>query len=267
MNTAKAAVGRISTAVVQIVVSANLPSGERVERAIAGTGFFVAGNEYIATSAHVLTKTQKNLQEKGATDVTFAVNLLGKDVKAEIVTHGTFLNIPAALVSADEENDLALLKTPTTVGKSGLHLVAEIVVNGSPKKFELIEVSNVSFYGGTVETGEDVLVAGFPLQAPFLVVQRGIISATPTYPIKGTSKEREEIVLDIMVNPGNSGGPVFLASNGFVIGICRAHQLTPVLTAQGTASDAFQNAGLSLVTPVRYLRDMLDSLRVCYSTR
>jgi S1-C subfamily serine protease len=78
----------------------------------------------------------------------------------------------------------------------------------------------------TVHEGEEVGVCGFPLGLTLPrgdelhqltpIAQKGIISAILPYSDIGNPHAFQ---LDIHVNPGSSGSPVFRADNGAVIGI------------------------------------------------
>jgi len=63
---------------------------------------------------------------------------------------------------------------------------------------------------------------------------------------------------DINVNPGNSGGPVYLASDGSVVGICVGYLPTNVRDAKGTPMVYYYNTGLAVVVPSRYVHDLLE---------
>jgi S1-C subfamily serine protease len=128
----------------------------------------------------------------------------------------------------------------------------------SSQKVDFANFADVQFSGATLQVGDEIVVAGFPLSTPYLIVQRGIVSAIPIEPIIGTAGEREDIVMDAMVNPGNSGGPVFLASNGCVVGVCRAQRLAPILEMGMPHDKLVQNAGLSFATPSKPLLAMLE---------
>ena len=69
---------------------------------------------------------------------------------------------------------------------------------------------------------------------------------------------------DMHVNPGNSGGPVYLVGEGKVIGVCVAYDMAPVVYGDGNHEPAsagnrplFSNSGLAVVIPVRYVTDLL----------
>lgn len=72
------------------------------------------------------------------------------------------------------------------------------------------------FRKGRLQTGEDVVVAGFPLQGTLssnLNVTRGIISS-----LAGMGDDITQFQISAQIQPGNSGGPVF-DSSGRVVGV------------------------------------------------
>jgi S1-C subfamily serine protease len=71
-------------------------------------------------------------------------------------------------------------------------------------------------------------------------------------------------IADVRVNPGNSGGPVYLVELGEVIGVCVAFDLAPVVYGDGSHEPASAgnrplsyNSGLSVIVPIRYVIDLL----------
>jgi len=254
MGSLKDAVNRIRPAVVQIGVSASLPDGKALDRVIAGTGFFVSQGQYVATAAHVIQKTKSELTDLGANQISFNARIPQKDIESTIKARRGFMDVPIDSFEFDEVNDLALLRLPAKIGREGLHLKIE----AEGKTYEITEVKDATLHSGRLSVGEEIAVAGFPLRSAYMLIQHGIVSAIPVLPIPGSEREHEEIVTDIMIHPGNSGGPAFLAHNGKVLGVCRAHQLAPILSQDQDRPTLYQHAGLSLITPVRFLLELLD---------
>lgn len=267
MSSLQESIRRIKPAIVQIVVSATLPEETRVRQAIVGTGFFVAEDQYVATAAHVFKATQEELVKLGGKDIVFEVQTPLRDITAEFHSRQGFLTMPFAIVEFADEHDLVLLKTTRRMGKKGVRAVATIKVKGKTKKYEMTDVRTAAIHAGNVNVGEEVAVAGFPLQTPYLVAQSGIVSATPIIPVSGTPNEEEQVLVDIMVNPGNSGGPAFLAKNGKVIGVCRAHRTSSVRTETLEQTPLRQNAGIGLITPAKFLIQLLERHRVKWQSR
>lgn len=69
----------------------------------------------------------------------------------------------------------------------------------------------------------------------------------------------DSILLDVIVNPGNSGGPVYDSESSDVVGICEAYENSRLLTSKGNlvppiAPEEYlvQNSGLAVVIPIKY---------------
>jgi S1-C subfamily serine protease len=60
---------------------------------------------------------------------------------------------------------------------------------------------------------------------------------------------------DVIVNPGNSGGPVYRVSDGEIIGVCVAFRV-----GRGSIADNvfFYNSGLSVVIPIKYAQAIIQ---------
>ena len=97
------------------------------------------------------------------------------------------------IVGVDAENDLALLKTTDMTSTTAV------------------------FRGGRgVRTGEDIVVAGFPLSGLLttdLNVTKGSVSA-----LAGPGNNRSLVQITAPIQPGNSGGPV-LDLSGNLVGV------------------------------------------------
>jgi S1-C subfamily serine protease len=65
---------------------------------------------------------------------------------------------------------------------------------------------------------------GFPVGFPIPTVSKGIVSAEANTPFL-TTRPCRLTVIHAIVNHGNSGGPLFLADTGKVIGIINAKKL------------------------------------------
>jgi S1-C subfamily serine protease len=98
-----------------------------------------------------------------------------------------------SVIGVDAANDLALLKSAKAIS------------------------TYVTFRGGQgVRTGEDIVVAGFPLHGLLtsdINVTTGTISA-----LAGPGDDRRIFQITAPVQPGNSGGPV-LDTSGHVVGV------------------------------------------------
>lgn len=172
-----------------------------------GSGFVVTDNGYIITNDHVV--------EGGNT---------------YIVRFFNELDMPAELIGADPDSDLAVLKVeqlpegayPLPLGDSGnLRVGDSVVAIGNP------------FGLGTSMSYGIVSALG-----------RTIPSITPQFNIP------QAIQTDAAINPGNSGGPL-INMNGEVIGV----------NAQiRTAGDSGGNVGIGFAIPVNIVKNVYPAL-------
>jgi S1-C subfamily serine protease len=129
-----------------------------------------------------------------------------------------------------------------------------------------------------VQEGDAVATCGFPLG---LAIDQGAISGTSSFqagiisavlPHQEVPKHlRIALQLDMTVNPGNSGGPLFLRSSGEVIGIISARLRDPldVLSENQNAQQESDSkiarvlvpTGLSYAVPINLIKNWVDRLR------
>ncbi|PWH85631.1 S1C family serine protease [Brumimicrobium oceani] len=142
-----------------------------------GTGFLINKDGYIITNNHVIEGAKK---------------IIVRGIKGDFNT-----SFEAELVSADGQNDLALLK-----------------VNSN-----LIEFSNPPYQFGNVDSirkAQEVLALGYPLKnimGEEIKASSGTINSLSGY--KGSISQLQ---FSAVVQPGSSGGPLF-NSQGEIIGV------------------------------------------------
>jgi serine protease Do len=174
---------------------------ERVPASSLGSGFIVHADGYVITNNHVIDRA--------------------REIHVELADGR---KLPADLISADAEADLAVLQ---------IH---------SDKPFPALELGDSS----DLMIGEPVIAIGNPLGYSHSV-STGIVSALR----RDLKDPNDKVILadliqtDAAINPGNSGGPL-LNAYGQVIGINTAIR-----------SDA-QNIGFSI--PINRLRDLIPEL-------
>ncbi len=164
----------------------------------AGTGVIVHSEGYILTAHHVVASARRIV----------------------VVTSGEIRN-PAVVVSADRDQDLALLKIES-VGLSEAPLG----------------------YAGAVRLDQEVIVAGFSFGLRELSVVRGRIAAVRTKGVKRVFQ------IDAAVNPGNSGGAVF-NRRGEVIGI---------VTTKFNHPSGIVPEGMAFAVPISYATPLLANI-------
>ncbi|HET6246528.1 MAG TPA: trypsin-like peptidase domain-containing protein [Tepidisphaeraceae bacterium] len=174
---------------------------ERVPANSLGSGFIVHPDGYVITNNHVIDRA--------------------REIHVELADGR---KLPAELISADAEADLAVLKIQ------------------SDKPFPTLDLGDSS----DLMIGEPVIAIGNPLGYSHSV-STGIVSAVhrDLKDPNGKVTLADLIQTDAAINPGNSGGPL-LNAYGQVIGINTAIR-----------SDA-QNIGFSI--PINRLRDLIPEL-------
>ncbi|MDA9406841.1 MULTISPECIES: S1C family serine protease [unclassified Bradyrhizobium] len=179
-----------------------------------GTGFVVSAAGHIVTNNHVI---------EGCSELKG--NLTGE---AAMVLR---------VVSADANNDLALLQTPSTA---------------SFKEFARIR-------DRPIRSGDSVVAIGFPfhgLLTSDFTVTTGIVSS-----LSGMRNDSRFLQISAPVQPGNSGGPLF-DTTGQLVGVVTG-KLDGLRVAAATGSIP-ENINFAIKTGA--LRDFLDNSVVPYQT-
>ena len=260
--TLPAAIERIRPAIVQIRVAG--------EDAVLGTGFFVdEDGPNVVTAKHVLDAGRRAV---GAADVTFTVGMAAPNADdvggANVALRGLFTLLPAHVVAEDGANDLGVLRVTLQNPCRG-ELPALVAVDGGEGRSE-VAVAPLS----VVRPVEGVTVAssGYPLANSVLITNTGVVaSAWATAPDAADLgvgiaifEPVDRYVIDLEVNPGHSGGPVYLAEDGSVIGVCVATQTAPVTRGGEPFAVAGvrlgYSSGLTIAIPSRYVTALIDRL-------
>nr|WP_316639026.1 serine protease [uncultured Roseateles sp.] len=202
-----------------------------------GTGFVVGDGNLLVTNAHVLPEpTAQDLQQA----IKLSVQVRRGAGSAELRQ--------AVIVKVDKSSDLALLRF------DGAPLPAlRLGSSDSPRE------------------GLDIAFIGFPIGGALgfsPVTHRGMISSiTPIALPSGNSQQLNErairrlregsfniLQLDATAYPGNSGGPVFSAETGEVVGV-----INMVLIKGSKETALSQPSGISYAIPVSFVRELLAS--------
>ncbi|MGW1426162.1 S1C family serine protease [Bradyrhizobium manausense] len=179
-----------------------------------GTGFVVSASGHIVTNNHVIDGCS---ELKG--------NLTGESAMV------------LRVVSADANNDLALLQAPSTA---------------TFKDFARIR-------DRPIRSGDSVVAIGFPfhgLLTSDFTVTTGIVSS-----LSGMRNDSRFLQISAPVQPGNSGGPLF-DTTGQVVGVVTG-KLDGLRVAAATGSIP-ENINFAIKTGA--LRDFLDNSVVPYQT-
>lgn len=197
-----------------------------------GTGFAVGDGSLIATNSHVARETP------AASGQLALAALVRKGDTSEIRTLRMLLR--------DAEHDLAVLR-----------------LGGPPLPPLALRASD------SVREGQAVALTGFPIGGVLgfsAVTHRGIISSiTPIAPLSGNASELRDasilrlrrgsfpiFQLDATAYPGNSGGPLYDAETGEVLGV-----INMVFVKSTKEAVLEKPSGISYAIPADYLIDLL----------
>lgn len=228
-----------------VVMVGTYQAGGSPQFSLLGTGFVVGDGRTVATNAHVVEAAQAQIAARIQG---------GGTMKLVVASTGSSPSEPKAmaarLLSLDKTHDLAVLRLDAEV-------LPALVLGDS----------------ASVREGQSVAFIGFPIGnvLGFVpVTHRGIVSAVtpivlPTAnarqlgaaSVRGLRDGAFSIFqLDGTAYPGNSGGPMFDASSGEVIGV-----INMVLVKERKESVLSQPSGISYAIPSNYLRDLITNAR------
>lgn len=203
----------VSPSVVGVINYTTQMFGERRMLSIygSGSGFIVSSEGYILTNAHVI---------EGAEEITVLLS--------------TGEEVPAALIGADNETDVAVLKVehagllPVAIGNSDDVRVGEFVVAiGNP--LDTDRLANTTTFGVISASAREITIDGH----------------TNTY-----------LQTDAAINFGNSGGPL-LNMRGEVVGMNSAKSITAGYDEYGNAVSA---EGIGFALPINTVREIMELL-------
>jgi hypothetical protein len=196
----------------------------------------VSKDGYVATCWHVVENADE-IQVKIAYPGVY-------DLEKNLLVSAAFTLYTAKIVASDKNADVAILKVSPNpfVTPPGI----QRTVSGTPA----IKFASADLRTSLPNPGDLALVSGYPLGRPDLLTQRGTVAAVAMVENFGGPQASKgvRILLSLVSNPGNSGGPVF-DSDGKVMGLLRGNfEWTPT----------HQNSGISIVVPAYFVQDALN---------
>lgn len=252
------AIERVRPSIVQVLVVE--PEPERV-RAVVGTAFLLHSDGFALTAKHVSIAAAKQTSK---TNGRIMVGLAIPDLSGPITIRGSFELVGAEVVEEDPRHDLALLRLDPNPFASGKPSGVSVDPQGGMAVNAMYGLAPLSLQ--TVRDGESVAVSGYPLGTPALVTTHGIVASATEVDSKLVTPEgapegfvvpdfHDSYLLDVVVNPGNSGGPVYSVFGGTVIGTCVAFRIAEATPDGGTAF--LYNSGLAIAVPIKYGVELL----------
>ncbi len=192
-------------------------------RECSATGFFINASGYILTNAHVVEEARRCLAGSREGKIVAKFESTGPQAAA----------ISCEVVATDETHDLAVLKLARPRG------------DRNQRDF-------VALDGTEVTTGTVIAVTGHSASSWQPTTQKGEVVGDAMLALGESRTEKAEVlILDIPLQRGASGSPVYPES-GAVIGIVsRQNPSCPTET---------------VAVPIRYAIDLLTRLGVCWTS-
>ncbi len=237
------AINRVRYAVVMVNAV-----GEHTRLGRLGTGFVVSSNGFVVTNKHVVDEVRTG------ESLLVGFRIPNQSTSANSAVNQNFLDSRAIVVDSDNENDLALLKTNIHSTANNPYL--------SNSNLKMAPLTPVKFSSTLPEEGVKVIVSGFPTKELKTVEsQEGIVAGQTFRNLITNPPSRADLLLvAVPINRGNSGGPVYLASSGEVIGVAEGFIYAPVEGSPPLPNGEPQlntNSGTGCVIPAKYVIALL----------
>jgi S1-C subfamily serine protease len=222
-----------------------------------GTGFFVSTNGSVLTANHVIATSPCRL-------VMIDLPLPSIMVGGTSIS-GNYSGIVATIIANDPEHDLALLKpqrNPLTPDfREPSVRVGNQEIAGKHESLPAALAVN------QLRDGEQVFTSGYPLDGNILITTTGFIgSSEPIGPDLTAHRLRDAYWADMRVNHGNSGGALFSAKSGKVVGMIDAFEGVGV-EVNHTSNPVIQyNSGIAYIIPALDIAEFLKKNSVLTST-
>jgi S1-C subfamily serine protease len=208
-----------------------------------GTGFLVNADGYVVTADHVIRDGKQLLAEIKADRKRLVVAFAEPNIVLPngMEIRANFQVVDFTDVSQNPNADLSLIK------------VNQIPRAAFVKEMPFSPIKPLVLRTKRPQDGESIAVSGYPFGEPVLVTNAGWLgSAWAFHNINNISMD--VYLGDVVVNPGHSGGPVYSTETGAVLGVCMARKSVPRF-----------GAGLTIITPTRYIVELLNQNNVNWS--
>jgi S1-C subfamily serine protease len=197
-----------------------------------GSGFWLNTDGLVVTCLHVVGANLTGvILVRSAVDASL-------DLSKGNVIDANWQATPAKVVAVDEKNDLAILKVASNPFKSP----PIAIVQFGPVRLTA-HFSAVTLQTSLPDPGQRILLSGFPLGQPYMIVQEGTV-ASIAYGLPGWGPT-VKILASTLANHGNSGAPIFDDQG----------KVTGVLEGEDEGPDQART-GISIVIPAFYVSQL-----------
>jgi S1-C subfamily serine protease len=247
-----------------------------------GSGVWIGKQGFVATCQHVVGHLPGPFKVGIAMDPFYT-----ESEQANISISAPVETYDAELKASDEDKDVALLKVDKLPSPIPTGQLITFIGPGQPPQSinprKPVNPSGAMIQSEPPQAGQALLLAGFPLGDNTLVLQTGTATGFLSRQMRANSRPAStlRLMLSLVSNPGNSGGPV-LDQNGSVVGLLEGNLEAPVRDAknhqvyapivklddQGNAivdanhqpqfevAPLNQNSGISLAVPAKFIADL-----------
>lgn len=249
------AIDSVRPAVVQIRVEQR-----RGESVPIGTGFIITDMGHVLTAKHVVEAVDQLLTQGSRLLCGLAV----PSTTGPITIRGSFELVESEVVARDTRHDLALLRMSNNPFESGRTPGIHRTPDGGVAMNAIWGLAALNI--DHPRDGESVAVSGYPLSEPAMITTSGHVATAWGLDVQevhppgapdwfSIPDSKDSYLIDVAVNPGNSGGPVFRTYTGEVIAVCVAFQVARA--SSGPTSVFSYNSGLAVAVPIRYGVELL----------
>lgn len=228
---------------------------------VVGTGFFIHSDGYVLTARHVVDGVAAAISTNPGSRLM--AGLAMPNMSGQISIRQGFELTQLDVVERDPRHDLALLRAKVNPFTSGRPPGVFRTPDGGMGINALYGLARLDL--SRPRDGELIAVSGYPLSNPTLITTSGIIASAwasesmevaPEGAPEGFTMPEivDSYIADVAVNPGNSGGPVYIGQDGRTIGVCVAFRIADAGTE---AMPLRYNSGLTIVVPIQYGVELL----------
>ncbi len=187
-----------------------------------GSAVWIGKKGYLATCEHVVRNVAFPLKVGMAYDPYLATGAIS-------ITISRAMNITDATIAAsDAATDVAILKASQTPDQFFGQLVTGSAPPNSASSNTTTSAAGAVLSSDLPARGGTLLLSGYPLDGRMLILQ--VATATGEAFSDQPSPESLRMMLSVVSNPGNSGGPV-LDSSGAVVGLLEGNRTSPIRDA------------------------------------
>jgi S1-C subfamily serine protease len=191
---------------------------------VVGTGFFINDSGDVVTASHVADAVQQIIQLLGTNGIHARAGIglsVPNSESTSLTSSSNGMGFFSTLLARDAEHDIAVFRPETNPFSNMPPFFGGSGASGLPQT----KVTFVRLAIGRPSDGEEIFACGFPFGNSGLVTTSGAIASAWKTELLSTAKAAGSINsvdvywVDLRVNPGNSGGPVFRMSDHAAIGM------------------------------------------------